>query len=265
MPIESAANPLMKRMRTLEQRKGRERENAFVVEGIGPVWQAVDGGAAIETLVVAPELLTSESARAMIAGQEAAGVRVAEVSADLFARVAARENPSGVAAIVRMERRGIDALAAPADGLFVALCEVGNPGNLGTILRTVDAVGGSGVILVGDTTDPYHPAAVKASMGTLFRVPVVRAPTYAEVDAWCASHAVSTVTTSARATADCWGVTYPISVCLVFGSEGRGLPTDVMQRGTISVRIPMEGSASSLNLAVSAGILLYEVFRQRRG
>ena len=265
MPIESAANPLMKRMRALEQRKGREREKAFVVEGIGPVWQAVEGGAAIETLVVAPELLTSELARAMIAGQEAAGVRVAEVSADLFARVAARENPSGVAAIVRMERRGIDALAAPADGLFVALCEVGNPGNLGTILRTVDAVGGSGVILVGDTTDPYHPAAVKASMGTLFRVPVVRAPTYAEVDAWCASHAVSTVTTSARATADCWSVTYPISVCLVFGSEGRGLPTDVMQRGTISVRIPMEGSASSLNLAVSAGILLYEVFRQRRG
>ena len=261
--IESAANPLVKRLRALEQHKGRAREGAFVVEGIQPVWHAAESGATIEMLVIAPELLTSAAAWEMIARQREAGTRVAEVSAALFERVATRENPSGIAAIVQMRRQSLDDLPVTPASLFVALHEIGNPGNLGTIVRTVDAVGGNGIILIGEGTDPYHPSAVRASVGTLFRLPVVSVATIAEVQAWCAEHGTAVVTTSARAPSDHWTVTYPTPSLVLFGNEGRGLPPDVIAAGDLAVRIPMHGGASSLNLAVAAGVLLYEILRQR--
>lgn len=260
--IESAANPLIKRIRTLAQHKGREQVGACFVEGIQAVWQAVDAGAAIETLIVAPDLLTSVAAREMVARQQAAGVAVAEVSAAIYARIATRENPSGLAAIVHIIPRDLPSLAATPQSLFVALHEIGNPGNLGTILRTVDAVGGSGVILIGDTTDPYHPNAVKASVGTLFRLPIVQTDQIEDVLEWSRTHGVSVVTTSARATQEHWQVVYPSPLLMLFGNEGRGLPREIVERGDLAVRIPMHGSASSLNLAVAAGVLLYEALRQ---
>lgn len=262
--IESAANPFIKRIRALEQRKGREEHGAFFVEGIQPVWQAVEAGAAIETLVVAPELLTSAPARAMVEQQRAAGMPVVEVSAAVYARLATRENPSGLGAVIRIMRQGIDALTVAPASLVVALHEIGNPGNLGTIVRTVDAVGGNGIVLIGDTTDPYHPSAVKASVGTLFRLPVVHAARIDDVLAWCTAHEVAVVTTSARAARDHWDVAYPAPALVLFGNEGRGLPQEVVRRGNLSVRIPMHGGASSLNLAVAAGVLLYEMLRQRQ-
>lgn len=171
--IGSAANPLVKRARLLlGGRKGRRREGAFVVEGIGPVWQAVEAGAEVEALLVAPELLVSEPAREMVAAQEARGVRVARLTGAVFASLSGREGPSGLAAIVRARAARLDDLRPAPDAPLVALHEIGNPGNLGTIVRTADAVGAGGVVLLGETTDPFHPAAVKASMGALFTVPV---------------------------------------------------------------------------------------------
>lgn len=262
--IESATNPLIRRIRALEQRKGREQAGACFVEGIQVVWQAVDAGAAIETLIVAPDLLTSVAAREMVARQQAAGIAVAEVSAAIYERIAMRENPSGLAAIVSITPRDLSSLVVTPASLFVALHDIGNPGNLGTILRTVDAVGGSGVILIGDTTDPYHPNAVKASVGTLFRLPIVQTGRIEDVLTWSRAHGISVVTTSARATQEYWQATYPSPLLMLFGNEGRGLPPDIVAQGDLSVRIPMHGSASSLNLSVAAGVLLYEALRQRR-
>ena len=264
MLIESAANPLIKRIRALEQRKGREQAGAFFVEGIQAVWQAVDGGAAIETLVVAPDLLTSTAVREMVARQQASGMPVAEVSASLFERIATRENPSGLAAIVRIISRDLASLVVAPPSLFVALHEIGNPGNLGTILRTVDAVGGNGVILIGDGTDPYHPSAVRASVGTLFRISVVQVSRIEDVLAWSRASGIGIVTTSAQATDEHWQAVYPSPLLMLFGNEGRGLPPDIVAQGDLSVRIPMHGGASSLNLAVAAGVLLYEVLRQQQ-
>ncbi|HEY8292480.1 MAG TPA: RNA methyltransferase [Thermomicrobiales bacterium] len=262
--IESAANPLIKRIRALQERKGREQAGALFVEGIQPVWQAVDAGAAIEMLVIAPALLTSVAAREMVARQQTAGVPVAEISSTLYKRIATRENPSGLAAIVRIVSRGLPSLVVTPQSLFVALHEIGNPGNLGTILRTVDAVGGSGVIFVGDTTDPYHPNAVRASVGTLFRIPVVQVERIEDVLEWSRAHGVGVVTTSARATREYWEARYPSPLLMLFGNEGRGLPSEVIEQGDLAVRIPMHGGASSLNLAVAAGVLLYEALRQRQ-
>jgi RNA methyltransferase, TrmH family len=255
--ISSAANPVVKRMRLLGDRKHRRRESAFVVEGIQPVWQAVEAGANVEVLVVAPALLGSRAAE-LVAGQEATGTRVARVTGELFARLSARDGPSGLAAIVRARVPGLASLPVTSDAVFVALHEVGNPGNLGTIIRTADAAGAAGVVLVGPAADPFDPAAVKASMGALFAVPVARAADPTEFFAWAAGSGVSVITTSAKAERSFWEAGYPRPLALLLGAEGAGLPEDVLAAGDVQVRIPMTGTAESLNLAVAAGLLLYQ-------
>lgn len=264
--ITSSANPVVKRVRLLAERRHRRREGAFVVQGIQPVWQAVEAGASIETLIVAPGLLgRSAAARritAMVAEQEASGVRVTRVSDELFGRLSDREGPPGLAAIVRGRVAGLADLPAGPGSVFVALHEIGNPGNLGTIIRTANAAGVAGVVLVGQTTDPFDPVAVKASMGALFGLPVAQAGEPGEFFAWAAGHGITVVTTSARAPAGFWAASYPRPLALLLGAEGTGLPAEVLARGDIQVRIPMAGTAESLNLAVAAALLLYEAMRQ---
>lgn len=260
--IRSTANPLIKRIRALEQRKQREAQRVFFVEGIAPVWRAVESGAEIETLVVAPDLLKSGGARHLVDEQARQGTRVAHVSRAVYESIASRENPSGLGAVVRMTPHALADLKVTPQSFFVALHQVGNPGNLGTILRTSDAVGGSGVVLIGDATDEHHPTAVKASMGALFTVPVARVKSLVYLTAWCKAHKVRMVTTSSRADTPYWSVNYALPALFLFGSEGEGLDDDTLKQSDVPVRIPMTGKVDSLNLAVAVGVLLYEIKRQ---
>jgi len=262
--ITSAANPLVKRVRLLGDRKHRRRESAFVVEGIQPVWQAVEAGSDVEVLIVAPELLRHDGAAAMVVAQETAGVRVARLSGELFSRISGRDGPSGLAAIVRAATGTLAGLAASPGTLLVALHSAGNPGNLGTIIRTASAAGADGVILIGSSADPYDPVAVKASMGAVFTVPVVTVATAGEFLAWARERGVRVVAASARGSTVCWEAEFPLPLALLLGSEGSGLPEDLLDAADLRVAIPMTGTAESLNLSVAAGILLYEV-RRRTG
>jgi TrmH family RNA methyltransferase len=257
--ISSAANPVVKRIRLLGERKHRRREGAFVVEGIQPVWQAVEAGADVELLVVAPGL--TGAAADMVVRQEGAGVRVARLTSDLFARVSARDGPSGLAAIVRARVPGLAALTVTPASVYVALHEIGNPGNLGTIIRTANAAGAAGVVLVGAVTDPFDPVAVKASMGALFTVPLAHAAGPAEFLTWAQASGVTVVTTSAKAEVSFWAASYPRPLAILLGAEGTGLPPGVLAAGSLQVHIPMTGTAESLNLAVAAALLLYEARR----
>jgi RNA methyltransferase, TrmH family len=261
--ISSAANPLVKRVRLLADRKYRRREAAFVVQGIQPVWQAVEAGADIDVLIVAPDLLRHPGATAMVAGQEAAGVRVARLSAELFGRIADRDGPSGLAAIVRSALMSLGDLAVRPDSVFAALHTPGNPGNIGTIVRTASAAGAGGVIIIGASADPYDPAAVKASMGALFTVPVAHAASAQDFLTWAAEQHVTVAATSARGNAAIWDAELPLPLAFLLGSEGAGLPEAVLDAADLQVGIPMVGTAESLNLAMAAGILLYELPRRR--
>ena len=260
--ISSAANPLVKRVRALGDRKCRRREGAFVVQGIQPVWQAVEARADIEVLLVAPDLLRHAGALSMVEAQAAAGVRVARLSGELFGRIADRDAPTGLAAIVRATPTALASLPVPGDAVFVALHAAGNPGNVGTIVRTASAAGAAGVILIGPSADPYDPAAVKASMGALFTVPVTTAASGAEFLTWARSHGVAVAATSARASESHWRAGWRLPLALLLGSEGTGLPADLHDAADLQVAIPMTGTAESLNLAVAAGVLLYEVRRR---
>jgi TrmH family RNA methyltransferase len=264
--ISSASNPLVRRVRALGQRKHRRREGAFVVEGPQPVWQAVEAGAEIELLLTAPELLAGSPAARMVAERRAAGTRVVELTGELFARLSERDSPAGLAAIVHGRTLRLDELTIEPGAYFVALHEIANPGNLGTVIRTANAAGAAGVVLLGDTTDPFAPAAVKASMGALFTTPIAHTEDPREFLAWAAAGGVHVVTTSGRAERDCWHADLPLPLALLLGSEGEGLPDELLRPAEggpdRSVRIPMTGTAESLNLAVAAGILLYEVKRR---
>jgi TrmH family RNA methyltransferase len=262
--ITSASNPLVKRVRLLADRKHRQRERAFVVQGIQPVWQAVEAGADLEVLIVAPGLLRHPGATAMVATQEAAGTRVARLSDELFGRLADRDGPSGLAAIVGSLATPLADLRPGPGAVIVALHQAGNPGNLGTIIRTANAAGADGVVLIGPSADPFDPAAVKASMGALFTVPVATVAAGAEFLRWAASSGVRVAATSGRASVSCWDADLRPPVALLFGSEGAGLPEDLLEAADLRVAIPMTGTAESLNLAVAAGILLFEV-RRRAG
>ncbi|MFN2587139.1 MAG: TrmH family RNA methyltransferase [Actinomycetota bacterium] len=260
--ISSPANPLLRRIRKLRQRKHRDAEGALFVEGIAVVWQALESDARVEIVVTAPDLLTSAGARDLVAGLPARGVRVAALTADAFAAVAEREHPAGLGAVVQTPRRGLRDLTVDASSLVVGLHEVGNPGNLGTIVRTADAAGAAGVVVAGESADAWHPAAVKASMGTVFSTPVVTA-SLDELLAWARDGGLPVVATSARGKAAHWDAAFPERCVLLFGSEATGLAEAVLHDADLTVRIPQAGAASSLNLAVAAGVLIYEARRGR--
>jgi TrmH family RNA methyltransferase len=259
--ITSAANPLVKRVRSLADRKYRRQQGAFVVEGAQPVGRAFEAGWEVEVLIVAPGLLTGTGA-AIVAGAQGRGIRIAQVSAELFGRMSDREGPSGLAAIVRGGLTPPGDLPTGPDCVYVALHHIGNPGNLGTIIRTADATAAAGVILIGDTADPFAPTAVKASMGSLFAVPVAHVADAGAFFRWASESGVRVLATSGRAGADHWATTYRPPLAILFGSEGPGLPAAVLEQADERVRIPMTGTPESLNLAVAAGVMLYEVRRQ---
>lgn len=260
--ISSPANPLLKRVRKLRQRKHRDAEGALFVEGIAPVWQAAESGAEIETLLAAPALLTSERARGLVHSLAQRGTPVVRLTPEAFESVAERENPSGLGALVRTPRRSLAEVRLEDASLVVALHEVGNPGNLGTIVRTADAAGAAAVVVAGASADQWHPAAVKASMGTVFSTPVVTAE-LGELIGWARGRDLPVVATSARGKVEHWGAEYPDRCLLLFGSESTGLDPAVIEQADLVVTIPQEGAASSLNLAVAAGILIYEARRGR--
>ncbi|MFZ0545023.1 MAG: RNA methyltransferase, partial [Candidatus Promineifilaceae bacterium] len=252
-------NPLVKKAKRLRQKKYRRQENAFFVEGLRVVLTAVEQKAPIQTLIYAPDLLTSETALQAVAAQEKAGLDCVAVSSDIFAAISGRDNPAGLGAIIESTWHDLDSLIVSTADLWLALIEVGDPGNLGTILRTADAFGIAGVILVGRSVDPFHPTAVKASMGTLFTLPVVQADHVSEVLTWAAQYKLQTIATSAKASQPIRQTAVQYPALLLLGSEGEGLSEDILAAADLRVTIPMSGTVTSLNLAIAASILMYEL------
>lgn len=261
--ITSSSNERVKQIRRLQDRKTRLETGLFYLEGLRIVGEAVDACAAIETLVVAPDLLRSEFGQELVSSQAHKGVPVLEVSAEVFERMALKEGPQGIAAVVRQHWTPLDQVVLRPGSHWVALDSVADPGNLGTILRTNDAVGGEGVILLDQSTDPFDPSAVRASMGALFDQKVVRASLAEfarrkQVEGW------PVVGTSDRAPVDYHQYRYPSPVVLLMGSERQGLQPAHYDLCDAVVAIPMLGKSDSLNLAVATGVVLYEILNQRR-
>jgi TrmH family RNA methyltransferase len=261
--IRSRTNRRVAEVRRLRLRKEREASGLFFAEGIRVVAEAVELGAGIETLVVARGLLTSEFGAGLIEEQVEKGVPCLELSAEVFRSLSLKDNPQGLGAVVRQRWGKLDEIALREDSRWVVLDGVQDPGNLGTILRTSDASGSDGVILVGKTTDPYDPTSVRASTGAVFSQGLVRA-SFDELADWKRRRGVTLVGTSGAAPVDYRAVTYETPAVILMGSEREGLSEDQQAACDLLVKIPMVGRSDSLNLAVATGLVLYEVFVQCR-
>lgn len=259
--ITSPANARVKALRRLRARKQRAATGTAFVDGIHAVLQALEHGAPVRALVVAPELLDSGAARAAVQEHERRAGEVLYLSAAAYASISTRDHPTGLGAVVELVHHSLDDLEADTVAPIAWLHEAANPGNVGTVVRTADAFGCPGVIVSGRSADPYDPAAIKASMGALFARPVAVVPGEGEVLEWCERHGLAVVATSARAEGEL-GAPVPRPCVALFGSEAHGLPVHLLERATLALRIPMRGSVSSLNLAVAAGIVLYELSRR---
>ncbi len=261
--ITSSVNVHIKTVRALARRKERDAAGRCVAEGIfhvGEALAAADAGRAqVEYLLTASDLLVSEFGRGLAARAAAAGVPVYETSADVLAGVAGKDNPQGLLAVVRPRRLCLDDLDAGNAPWLVATVTPQDPGNVGAILRTIDAVGASGLLLLDGGVDALHPTAVRASMGVVFHRPVVSAP-FADFLSWARAGSYQLIGTSARGQTDYRRVErYVTPLVLLLGTEREGLTASQMAACDALVRLPMHGRVTSLNLAIAAGVMLYTI------
>ena len=255
----------MKQVRSLRQRKQREATGLFLAEGIQPAGEAIQAaatgrtGTSIEYIFFSTDLLTSDFAIRLVEDQVQQGTPCYNASGDLFRSLTEKENPQGILAVVRKREPRLEDLAPQSFPWGVALEAPQDPGNIGTILRTLDATGASGLILVNSSADPYHPTAVRASMGALFWLPVART-SLEGLKAWARMHEYLVYGASARAGKDYSSIAgYRLPLILLLGSEREGLSPAALEACNELVSLPMYGRISSLNLAVAAGIMLYEI------
>ncbi len=257
--ITSLANPLVKEIRALTQKKNRDESGLFVAEGQKLVRDAVEGGWPVEILAYAATNAGEPAIGALAASTEASGGSVLEVSTQVLEKITRRENPQSVVGVFRQR------LAPETDigsgGIWVALDRVRDPGNLGTIVRTADAAGLSGVALVGASCDPFGLEAIRATMGSIFHMPLARTSEDGLI-AQAGRHGARLVGTHLTAeTIDYRDADYRHPLILLMGNEQQGLTETLAAACDALVRIPMRGKADSLNLAVSTGLMIYEALR----
>lgn len=241
----------------MRQRKARQESGLFLVEGIHHVGEAVEAGLELEYILYDPQKLKSDYAFNLINEQSARSVSCYALSPEALASVADKDNSAGLLAVARQRWAHLPSLTPLNFPWGVALVSPQDPGNIGTILRTIDAVGASGLLLLDGGADPYHHSAVRASMGTLFWHPVV-ATTFAEFSTWASGRGYQIYGTSARGSRDYRSIeNYTHPCILLLGSEQKGLTAEQLAICQYLIRLPMRGRASSLNLAVAAGVLLY--------
>lgn len=254
--VTSLTNPTVKAVRALHLRKEREETGLFVAEGLKIVTDAVELGHAPRILMYGQDAQSHPLLRQAIEATRAAHGEVIEVTHDILAKVSRRDNPQAVVGVFAQVFTPLVDLKPEAAPCFVALHRVRDPGNLGTIVRTADAAGCGAVILVGECCDPFSVEAVRATMGSIFAVPIVRA-TEAEFAGWRSSWPGSVVGTLLTAEVDHRQATYAKPALVLMGNEQQGLTPDMAALCDVNVKIPMRGRADSLNLSVATGIMIY--------
>jgi TrmH family RNA methyltransferase len=261
--VTSRSNETLKRVRSLREKKYRQREGLFMAEGLRIVAEAVDAGVTPVLLVLATEMRGHALAERMIVACEAAGGEVIETTSDILHQITGKDNPQSMVGVFPTRSLPLAAVDRTRAFAWVVCQSLKDPGNLGTILRTSDAVGAGGVILLDQSCDPFSVEAVRASMGALFTQPVVQAAA-GEFFEWLRTGPGQLVGASLRATDDYQDVRYTSPTFILMGNEQSGLPDDYEARCDRLVRLPMRGHADSLNVAVATAVLLYEVFNQHR-
>ncbi len=254
--ITSLANPLVKTVRSLHLRKDREASGLFLAEGLKIAAEAVDCGRTPKVVMFGPEARDHPVLLRIAGAARDGGGEAVEVDRAILEKISRRDNPQTVVAVFEQVFTPLESLEPHSARTWVALQAVRDPGNLGTIIRTADAAGCGGVILVGDCCDPFSVEAVRATMGSIFAVPIFRCSVEAFLG-WRPAWPGSVVGTLLSATTDYRAADYRTPSLILMGNEQAGLPPELAQACDVAVKIPMRGRADSLNLSVATGIMIY--------
>ena len=259
--ITSLANPVIKDIRGLALKKNRDAQKQFIAEGMKLVTDALEGNWPVHVLIYAKRMAHEPHLQAVAAMARARGALILEVSEKVLGTISRRDNPQMVIAVFGQRWSELSSIKPRNNDVWVALDRVRDPGNLGTVIRTVDAAGAKGVILVGESTDPFSLEAVRATMGSIFAVPVVKASQEAFL-VWRKGFPGLVAGTHLKGAVDYRAAAFGDGpVLLLMGNEQQGLPDVLAQSCDRLLKIPQAGRADSLNLAVATGIMLYEVRR----
>ena len=256
--ITAFSNPTVKRLRALRDKKARREEGLFLAEGLRILAEARDSGRLPEIVAFSAESARHPLAAQIIAATEAAGGEAIETSPDILSKMSGKDNPQLLLGAYRQPGIALEQIDRSASDLWLVAQALRDPGNIGTILRTGDAVGAGGLILVDDCADPFSVEAVRASMGAVF-TQAIAAARWPEFIAWLRSGPGQLVGTSLQATQDYLGAQYARPCFLLIGNEQQGLPADYATECDTLVKIPMAGRADSLNAAVAAAVMAFQV------
>ena len=256
--ITGFSNPTVKFLRSLRDKKHRRREGKFLAEGLRMLTDARESGRLPEMLVMAQARDPHPLLDALIADVIAAGSEVIEMDEDILAKVTGKDNPQAVAGVFAEWATGLETIDRTAAPLVLVAQALRDPGNLGTMLRTADAVGAGGLILLDDCADPFSVEAVRASMGAVFTQRVAQAR-WDEFLPWLRAGPGQLVAASLRDALPYREAPYAAPCFILVGNESRGLPEDYEAACDLRVTMPMKGRADSLNAAVAAAVLAYEV------
>ncbi len=262
MKITSRDNSLLRRARAV--RDGKIEESIFV-EGLRLCEEALSSGLKIEAVIHSEEIVRKERAGRVIAELGSLCDAVASVSEKLLDSISYTKTPQGIVLLAALPPSDEATFKSrqPASPQLVIIHGINNPVNVGAILRTAEAAGVTGAIATANTSDPFSPKALRGAMGSAFRLPIWTGPDYSDVIAWCAERSIRTIAASANSPRLFTEVDWRGPSALVVGPESSGLSADEIAAATEAVRIPMQGSVESLNVAVATGVLLYEASRQR--
>ncbi len=261
--ITSVQNPRIKHLVRLREGSHRKRQGLFLVEGGREVSRALTAEWPLETLYFCPERFRGPASNDTVERADTTGVECVQLSESAFAKAAFRENPDGLLAVARCRPRPLDDLKLSKCPLILVVEGIEKPGNLGALIRTVDAAGADGLILCEPVADIHNPNAIRASQGSFFHVPMAIA-TSAETLHWLRTYSITAVATSPGATKAIWDIPFTVPTALVVGAESTGLSQTWLDGAATTGLVPMCGEADSLNLNTSAAICLFEALRQRR-
>jgi TrmH family RNA methyltransferase len=250
-------------VRSLRDKKHRKREGLFLAEGLRILEEARETGALPEILFFAPAGTMHPLAQGLIHDTERAGGDVIETTPEILSKLSGKDNPQTLIGVYRDRLTPLDRLDRRTSGIWVVAQALRDPGNLGTILRTSDAVGGGGLILVDDCVDPFSVEAVRASMGALF-TQAIAAARWGDFVAWLRQGPGQLVGTSLRTETDYHAAHYQAPTFILVGNEAQGLPVAYEQECDLLVKMPMLGKADSLNAAIATAVMAYEVLNRRR-
>jgi TrmH family RNA methyltransferase len=255
--ITSLRNPRVVAARKLSQRKQRQEQGRFLVEGLQSLYMALESSYMPLEVFYCEALFSGDHAPQVLRRFAATDAALVQVSAEVLQSLSPRDSPQGLIASFALPEPSLASIHLGGNALLLVLDRLRDPGNVGTLLRTADAAGAAAVILLGPSVDPYDPKTLRASMGSLFNLPVLTHDDPGNLFRWIATQGLSVIGADATRGTVWTGMQWPGAVALVLGNEAQGVSEDVAAHISEWVALPLYGRAESLNVAVAGGILMY--------